>query len=359
MSNISDKVAMVVAGARPNFMKIAPILQEMDRVGLTNVLIHTGQHYDSKMSDDFFEELQIKMPDFNLNVGSDSHARQTAKIMELFEPIITQSMPDILVVVGDVNSTLATALVASKIGVKIAHVEAGLRSFDRAMPEEINRIVVDHISEKLFATSPDALINLRNEGIDDKAEMVGNVMVDTLLNNINRALERPITHSIEKGNFGLVTLHRPSNVDNPNILGEIISALNVISQSLNILFPCHPRTRKQLNNFQLSDAITIIEPVSYMDCIALEANSKLVLTDSGGIQEETTVLGIPCLTLRETTERPITVTNGTNFIVGTKKDNILATFEQVMNKPRLQAKLPEFWDGKASQRIVSSILRSL
>ena len=349
---------MIVAGARPNFMKIAPIASELDRLGINNTLVHTGQHYDQSMSDNFFEELNIKAPDFNLNVGSDTHARQTAKIMEAFEPIVTELKPSLLVVVGDVNSTLATALTAIKLGIKVAHVEAGLRSFDKTMPEEINRIVVDHISDILYAPSRDGVINLQNEGLIDKSELVGNVMVDTLTQHLESARNRPIVSKMADGNYGLLTLHRPSNVDDKKVLTNLIETVSEISKTLKIIFPCHPRTKDKIREFDLPTTFKVIDPVSYLDSIALQASAKVVLTDSGGMQEESTILGVPCLTLRNNTERPITVTEGTNFIVGNDKSKILSTFFDVINKD-FKATMPYMWDGQASKRIVLSLISKL
>ncbi len=355
MLNTSKKIdVMVVAGARPNFMKVAPILNELDNEHVTNVLVHTGQHYDSAMSGDFFEELGIKEPEYNLNVGSHSHAVQTARVMEKFEPVLNEVSPRVLIVVGDVNSTLATALVASKYKTLVAHVEAGLRSNDREMPEEINRVAVDHISDILYATSKDGLINLEREGLIDRSQLVGNVMVDTLLNNLERAKNRPILSTIKFDRFGLLTLHRPSNVDEPELFEDLIKTMSEISMSLPVIFLCHPRTRAKLKGINIPDSIVVLEPVSYLDAIGLEAKASVVFTDSGGMQEETTILGVPCLTLRDNTERPVTVAEGTNFIVGRDKDKIIETFKMVIGQ-EFKPKRPEYWDGKASKRIVESL----
>ena len=358
MSTYSSNSVMIVAGARPNFMKIAPIVAELDKMQVKNTLVHTGQHYDQAMSDSFFEELNIKLPDFNLNIGSDTHARQTAKIMEAFEPIVTEFNPSFLVVVGDVNSTLAAALTAVKVGVKVAHVEAGLRSFDKTMPEEINRIVVDHISDILFAPSQDGVVNLKNEGLLNKTELVGNVMVDTLTQHLNSAIKRPIVSELGVDRYGLLTLHRPSNVDDKEVLKNLIEVIIEISKTLQIVFPCHPRTKDKIKEFNLPKTIKVIDPVSYFDSIALQSAAKVVLTDSGGMQEECTILGVPCLTLRDNTERPITVSEGTNFIVGNDKNKILSTFNQVINK-EFKASVPYLWDGQASKRIVQSLVEKM
>lgn len=358
-----------VVGARPNFMKIAPIadaIQEHNSVSLQKIdhyIVHTGQHYDEKMSDLFFRELGIPKPDVNLGVGSCSHAVQTAEIMKKFEPVLLESNPDFLLVVGDVNSTIACALVGAKLGVKIVHVEAGLRSFDRSMPEEINRVLTDSISDILFVTEPSGKKNLLNEGISpEKIHFVGNVMIDSLLKHRPRAEEKSdILYRLgllEDGNkavsYGVVTLHRPSNVDNPNVFKSITTALNRISERLDLVFPIHPRTKLNLESMgiTLSHSIRVTESLSYLDFLKLVSNARIVLTDSGGIQEETTILGIPCLTIRENTERPITLEQGTNRLAGANGDNILReTWLSLEIKAPINSQ-PELWDGKAGLRIV-------
>jgi UDP-N-acetylglucosamine 2-epimerase (non-hydrolysing) len=359
-----------VVGARPNFMKIAPLIREMRKhAGLHPVLVHTGQHYDVKMAGRFFEDLQIPIPDVSLDVGSGSHAFQTAEVMKRFEPILERERPDLILVVGDVNSTMAAALTAAKLHIPVAHVEAGLRSFDRSMPEEINRLVTDAVSDFLFVTEESGLQNLKAEGVSaEKIFLVGNVMIDSL-----EASRRLWTQSdildrflMQKGQYGVVTLHRPSNVDNLSILKGLIGALAEVSRHCPIIFPIHPRTRKALETagkFEEelyfgdppfpSERVCCVEPVGYLDFMCLVANARLVLTDSGGIQEETTVLGIPCLTLRENTERPITVTHGTNQVIGSSPKRVLTEAMKVLEAPRSTLASPPLWDGHASERTIS------
>lgn len=349
---------LLVAGARPNFMKVAPILAELDRRGVDSVLVHTGQHYDPAMSDVFFEELGIRPPDHHLEVGSASHAVQTARIMEAFEPVVLEEAPDWIVVVGDVNSTVACSLVAAKLQIAVAHVEAGLRSRDWSMPEEVNRLVTDRLSQLLLAPSPDAVENLLAEGYpDDIIVLAGNVMVDTMLMNLDRALARPIRRdlSLDDGAYGLVTLHRPSNVDVRSVLEGLLEGIGTVAQDLPLVFPVHPRVRRALAEVDVPSEIRLIDPVGYLDSIALQARARLVLTDSGGVQEETTVLGVPCLTLRENTERPITVTEGTNQVVGTRPERIVAAARRVLTDPPAPRR-PELWDGQARVRIVDALL---
>lgn len=349
---------LLVAGARPNFMKVAPILAELDRRGVDSVLVHTGQHYDPAMSDVFFEELGIRPPDHHLEVGSASHAVQTARIMEAFEPVVLEEAPDWVVVVGDVNSTVACSLVAAKLQIAVAHVEAGLRSRDWSMPEEVNRLVTDRLSQLLLAPSPDAVENLLAEGYpDDIIVLAGNVMVDTMLMNLDRALARPIRRdlSLDDGAYGLVTLHRPSNVDVRSVLEGLLEGIGTVAQDLPLVFPVHPRVRRALAEVDVPSEIRLIDPVGYLDSIALQARARLVLTDSGGVQEETTVLGVPCLTLRENTERPITVTEGTNQVVGTRPERIVAAARRVLTDPPAPRR-PELWDGQARVRIVDALL---
>ena len=355
-----------VVGARPNFMKIGPVIDEMRRrsARIEPLLVHTGQHYDDSMSDSFFDDLQIPRPDINLEVGSGSHSEQTARIMIAFEQILLKHPPDWVVVVGDVNSTVAAAMVAAKMLVRVAHVEAGLRSCDRTMPEEINRVVTDALADLLLTPSLDANENLLREGISpEKIRFVGNVMIDTLYRNLERARSSPILDrlNLEAGQFCAMTLHRPSNVDDKQTLTGIIDALELISERLPICFAVHPRTRDRLEQFGLSERISkrrsiiLTEPLGYLDFLQLYSNSRLVLTDSGGVQEETTVLGIPCLTLRQNTERPITVTEGTNRIVGNDPEVIKREAFASLEQPARPARAPELWDGHAAVRIVDAI----
>ena len=353
-----------VVGARPNFMKIAPLHSQMsEHPNIQPILLHTGQHYDEKMSKIFFEELEMPKPDIYLGIGSDTHAKQTARIMMEFEDICLTEKPDLVVVVGDVNSTVACALVASKLWIPVAHVEAGLRSFDRTMPEEINRLITDVLADFLFTPSKDGDENLLKEGIPpEKIFFVGNVMIDTLLKMKLKAEGSEILSSyrIEKENFALLTLHRPSNVDDEETFIGILDALEKIQEELPIIFPAHPRAQKMIQNFNLTNRIAnmtnlrIIDPIGYLDFMKLMMSAKFVLTDSGGIQEETTVLGVPCLTLRENTERPVTTTEGTNKLVGVKTENILNAAFAILNGESKAGRIPEFWDGKASTRIINT-----
>jgi UDP-N-acetylglucosamine 2-epimerase (non-hydrolysing) len=355
-----------VCGARPNFMKIAPLVDALSRTPeVTTLLVHTGQHYDERMSRLFFGELGIPKPDLNLEVGSCSHAVQTAEVMKRFEPVCIEHRPDWVVVVGDVNSTLAAALVASKLGIGIAHVEAGLRSFDRRMPEEINRVLTDAISDLLFVTELSGVENLRREGIaDHKVHLVGNVMIDTLLRSRAQADQSVILSKlgIGKGKYAVVTLHRPSNVDDVDAFSSILAAFEQIAEDMPIIFPVHPRSRKNLEGSGLGDRakgianLRLVEPLGYLDFLKLMSDSAVVLTDSGGIQEETTILGIPCLTLRENTERPITVTQGTNRLTGSSTGAILKAYREVRDQPQRPVKVPELWDGRAADRIVTCLV---
>jgi UDP-N-acetylglucosamine 2-epimerase (non-hydrolysing) len=351
-----------VVGARPNLMKIAPLVAEMSRqAGIQQILLHTGQHYDDLMSQVFFEELGIPRPDIYLGVGSGSHARQTAAIMPAFEDALLEQEPDLVLVVGDVNSTLACAITAAKLGVPVAHVEAGLRSNDRSMPEEINRVVTDQLSELLFTTTREAGDHLLREGVPpEKIYFVGNVMIDTLNRHRPQAesLQTPHKFGIEPGHYALLTLHRPSNVDDPKVLAGILAALLEIQGDLPILFAAHPRTRKQIRAFGLQERLNsaanlqMVEPLSYLEALDVMMHARLVLTDSGGVQEETTVLGVPCLTIRENTERPVTITTGTNTLVGTDPDRILAETRRILEGKGKTGGIPELWDGHASERIV-------
>jgi UDP-N-acetylglucosamine 2-epimerase (non-hydrolysing) len=355
-----------IVGARPNFMKIAPIVREMKRRenDFQPLIVHTGQHYDAAMSDSFFVDLGIPKPDFHLEIGSHSHAVQTAKIMIAFEPIVLAEKPDWVLVVGDVNSTIACAIVCAKLGVKIAHVEAGLRSRDRTMPEEINRILTDSISDLLLTTSQDADENLKQEGIsEDKIKFVGNVMIDSLFYNLEKSKESKARENLDLNgkDYAVLTLHRPSNVDEKETFSGLLDALCEISQKLPIIFPVHPRTKANIEKFGFAEQveksnIRLIEPLGYLDFMNLYSGAKLVLTDSGGLQEETTALGIPCLTLRENTERPITIELGTNILVGTNPDKIKqAAYSILENSSTKNTKIPPLWDGKAAERICDAL----
>ncbi len=357
-----------IVGARPNFMKVGPIVEAMNRRSdrFTQLLIHTGQHYDAAMSDAFFEDLDLPRPHRYLGVGSGSHAVQTAAVMTAFEPIVVEKKPDWVLVVGDVNSTLACALVCSKLGVKVAHVEAGLRSRDRTMPEEINRLLTDQIADLLLTPSTDADDNLRAEGIpDERIRFVGNVMIDSLYKQLERANRSEIREQlgVAEKNYAVLTLHRPANVDDKDTLAGIVGALQEIATKLPIVFPAHPRTRKALETFGLTSRLEqqlnlkVIEPLGYLDFLRLYSGARLVLTDSGGIQEETTVLGIPCLTLRNNTERPITIEMGTNVLVGVTPARILDAAFSALNSIEMKEKprVPPLWDGKAAERIVDAL----
>jgi UDP-N-acetylglucosamine 2-epimerase (non-hydrolysing) len=347
-----------VAGARPNYMKVKPVMDALEERGVEVILVHTGQHYDPAMSEVFFADLGIRRPDHFLGAGSGTHAVQTCRVMTAFEPLAADLAPDVVVVVGDVNSTLACALVAAKLVLPLAHVEAGLRSGDRSMPEEINRIVTDRLSDHLFAPSSDAVANLRAEGVPaEQIHLVGNVMADTLLANTNRAAARGILArlGLEPGQYGLVTLHRPANVDDPAVLGSLLHALAEIARSgCALVLPAHPRTCGRLRGAAVPEGVRVIPPLGYLDFIALEASARLVLTDSGGVQEETTMLGVPCLTLREGTDRPITVTEGTNRVVGRDSDRIVAAALEVIADPP-PPRAPALWDGKAGARIAAAM----
>jgi UDP-N-acetylglucosamine 2-epimerase (non-hydrolysing) len=356
-----------VIGARPNFMKAASVLAALAGFdGMSQVVVHTGQHYDVNMSDIFFQQLGMPEPHINLEVGSGSHARQTAEIMSRLEPVLLESKPDLLLVYGDVNSTVAAALVCSKLLIQVAHVEAGLRSFDRTMPEEINRLLTDQIADLLFTPSTDGNENLIREGIvPEKIYLVGNVMIDTLIRLLPFAENRTIITDLglrEKG-YGLVTLHRPSNVDDPAVLNSMIGALNKIGRNLPLIFSVHPRTRMRIAEYGLSaegnGTFHLIDPVGYLDFLSLQRKAKVVITDSGGIQEETTFLGIPCLTVRKNTERPITVTLGTNILVGQDMECLCYEVDRILGGDGKTGQIPPFWDGKAGERIADIIARHL
>jgi UDP-N-acetylglucosamine 2-epimerase (non-hydrolysing) len=363
-----------IVGARPNFIKIAPLMKEMAvRSEITPLLAHTGQHYDVKLAGTFFEDLGIPSPDVSLDVGSGSHAFQTAEVMKRIEPVMEQQRPELVLVVGDVNSTLAAAVTAAKLQIPVAHVEAGLRSFDRSMPEEINRLVTDAVSTYLFVSEESGMKNLAAEGADmARVFFVGNVMIDSLEAS-RRMWERSSIQEqlgVTKGQYGVLTLHRPSNVDQPAVLRGLLEAIAEIGREQPIVFPVHPRTRKRLEDTQEVNAllrftgsgtvqgpgIWCLDPLGYLDFMALVAGARLILTDSGGIQEETTALGIPCLTLRENTERPVTISHGTNRLVGTSPEKIVEEAMLVLKGPKVAPSPPPLWDGHAAERIVSIIL---
>ena len=360
---------MLVAGARPNFMKIAPLIRAVNARGdLPPVcLVHTGQHYDEGMSEVFFRELGLPKPDHHLSVGSASHAVQTAKIMTAFEPVLLAENPACVVVVGDVNSTLACALVASKLGVPVAHVEAGLRSGDRSMPEEINRVVTDAISDWLFVTEASGVENLAREGKAASSVFhVGHVMIDNLLHEVARLQEAPpgdICARLKQtyGRYGVVTLHRPANVDDPQVLSRILRALETIATDLPLIFPVHPRTRGNLEKLgrALHPGIVLTESFGYRDFVHLWGDAEIILTDSGGLQEEATALGVRCVTLRENTERPVTVTEGTNILGGTTTDSILAAYATALTHARRSQRRPRLWDGQAAGRILEILVKEL
>ncbi len=380
----NDLTIMTIAGARPNFMKVASITEAVkahnEHKGtpeINHILVHTGQHYDQKLSKCFFDELRLPRPDINLEVGSGSHAVQTAEIMKRFEPVLLQELPDILIVVGDVNSTVACTLVASKIqypedshltrGMNrplIVHVEAGLRSGDRSMPEEINRILTDALSDILFLTEEDAENNLRAEGIpEDRFLMVGNVMIDTLQRHIEQANERNVREELNiPEKYALVTMHRPSNVDSKDTLKPLLDCLIEISSMIPVVFPVHPRTKNSMTGLGLWDDfsshkdIMLLDPLTYLDFLNLMSHASLVLTDSGGIQEETTSLQVPCITMRENTERPITVTLGTNYLVGTNPEEIIKVAKDILNGKGKRGQVPPLWDGKAGERIIQELV---
>ena len=357
-----------VVGTRPNFIKIAPLIKEISRhLEINHLLVHTGQHYDDSMSKFFFDDLRIPRPDMNLNVGSASDAVQTAKIMQKFEKVIIDQKPDLVIVVGDVNSTFAAALAAKKCAIKVAHVEAGLRSFDMSMPEELNRILTDHISDLLFTTEQSANENLLREGILENVYFVGNVMIDSLLEHREMSMKSNILSKlkIKKKSYWLLTLHRPSNVDSNQSHDCIIDIISKDQQNITMVFPVHPRTIKQIRNFGLEKklrampGLIITEPLGYIDFLHLMDCSKFTITDSGGIQEETTVLKVPCITLRNNTERPATITNGTNMLVSTNKDKVLEMCKKLSSATNMEKKTPSLWDGKAAKRIMKIIIREL
>lgn len=365
---MTKKTLVCVVGARPNFMKIAPIIKQLNKIAehVSVYLVHTGQHYDQEMKASFFQQLGIPEPDIDLGVGSGSHGEQTANIMLRFEPVLDTVKPVAILVVGDVNSTIACSLVAVKKQIPVIHVEAGLRSGDRGMPEEINRILTDQISDSLFTTERSAEANLNKEGIDSKRiHFSGNVMIDTLLTHLKLAKpfaetlkEYQVPLSIAEKGYALLTLHRPSNVDELDTLTKLVKVIAEISLKLPVIFPVHPRTLNRIEQAGLSDLIAAsnifcLPPVGYLQILGLMQSAKMVLTDSGGLQEETTALGVPCITLRENTERPITVDQGTNTIVGTDPDKIIACVEDIISTGGKSGRIPEYWDGKAAERIVA------
>ena len=371
-----------IVGTRPNFVKIAPIIKEINKYKkIKPLLVHTGQHYDFELSEVFFEDLNIPKPDYNLEVGSGSHARQTARIMEKLERVLLRENPNLVIVVGDVNSTLAGALTAAKLhpegplsfdrkegaygaGISVAHVEAGLRSFDMSMPEEINRRLTDQISDFLFVTEASGIKNLLNEGIDrKKIFFVGNVMIDTLVSSKLKIQKSKILKELglEKKNYAVLTLHRPENVDNEKLLKQLFGTIKEIQRKIKIVFPVHPRTKKalkHLSTYALSKLTNLhfVEPLCYLDFLALEFWAKFVMTDSGGVQEETTFLKVPCLTLRKNTERPITVEKGTNIICGRSKEKIIGEVNKILAGKQKMGEIPKYWDGRAAERIVKKII---
>ncbi len=360
-----------VVGARPNFMKIAPVMDAFKRLNPEQkvILLHTGQHYDINMKSQFFEQLGIPEPDIDLGVGSGSHAVQTAEIMLRFEPVLDFEQPDAIIVVGDVNSTISCALVAVKKDIPVIHIEAGLRSYDRKMPEEINRVLTDQISDRLYTTEKKAEQNLAKEGIPgERICFAGNVMIDTLKKNADKAIpfletlkEYKVNADLQAKQYSLLTMHRPSNVDNKNILETLLKIIQKTSQTIPVVFPVHPRTQNKIKEFNLEhyiqdENIHTLPPLGYMQLVGLMKSARLIMTDSGGIQEETTALGVPCITLRENTERPITVEQGTNAIVGTDPDLIYSTFEEVIKTGGKTGNQPELWDGHAADRIVTDLV---
>jgi len=369
---IQPKTLVCVVGARPNFMKMAPIMHELESVKhlVKPYLVHTGQHYDEAMKDTFFKQLCIPEPDKDLGVGSGTHAVQTANIMLQFEPVLNEINPFAVLVVGDVNSTIACGLVAVKKQIPLIHVEAGLRSYDREMPEEINRILTDQISDLLLTTERKAADNLREEGVgDERICFTGNVMIDSLLSNCKQASSLSDTlqkyacnRSLEENNYALLTLHRPSNVDDPDTLKRLITVISEIAETLPVIFPVHPRTQQKIAGAGLLSVlpkgrVIMLPPVGYLEMLGLLRSAKLVMTDSGGLQEETTALGVPCVTLRENTERPITVTEGTNTVVGTDPVKIMQCVDDILTNGGKSGRIPEYWDGKAAERIVAEIVR--
>ena len=360
------KTIVHLVGARPNYMKIAPLMEALKGApGIRQVLVNTGQHYDEAMSKAFLRELELPAPDRNLEVGSASHAVQTAKVMIGFEEVCLAEKPDLVVVAGDVNSTMAASLVAAKLMIPIAHLEAGLRSFDPAMPEEINRIVTDRLADLLLTPSADGDENLLKEGVPaSKIHLVGNIMIDTLMRHLPKATLARIQDRVPvKGKaYGVLTLHRPSNVDDPAILRRILEAIAYVAKKMPVVFPVHPRTRGRLASFGVEDLLTnviLTEPMGYIDFLSLTSHARIILSDSGGLQEESTALGIPCLTLRENTERPVTITHGTNRLVGTQTAAIIAGFDEAMAQEHEPQRRPPLWDGHTAERTAAVLLKFL
>jgi UDP-N-acetylglucosamine 2-epimerase (non-hydrolysing) len=354
-----------VVGARPNFMKATPVVQALaDHGGVRQTLVHTGQHYDKNMSELFFEQLGLPQPEVNLEVGSGSHAAQTGQIMIRFEPVLLERKPDLVLVYGDVNSTVAAALVCSKLGIQVGHVEAGLRSFDRTMPEEINRLLTDQVADLLFTPSEDGNENLECEGVSsEKVHFVGNAMIDTLKRLLPVAKKRsPLKElGIESKSYGLVTLHRPTNVDDPSSLRSVLEVLDDISRQITLIFPVHPRTRQNILQLDLScrnSDLRLVEPLGYLDFLSLQHGADFLITDSGGIQEETTFLNVPCLTVRENTERPVTVTLGTNVLVGQDMDRLRSEVARITDGRAKSGTIPPLWDGRTGERIADLICRT-
>ena len=361
---MTTKITLIV-GARPNFMKAAPLVRELRRHPdhFKPSLIHTGQHYDAKLSDLFFNELEMDPPDLYLGVGSSTHAQQTGRIMVDLEKVWMEEAPDLVVVFGDINSTMAAALVAAKLQIKLAHVEAGLRSFDPAMPEEINRIVTDRLSDYLFVSEQSGLDNLASEGVpESKVFFTGNIMIDSLVNSLEACEKSTVLkdYGLEPGRFAVVTMHRPSNVDDPQQLHQLIDLLNEVGQSIPVIFPCHPRTQKEMakQGVSLGDnsSLIIIEPVGYLDFLRLQSQAMFVLTDSGGIQEETTYLRVPCVTMRTSTERPATTDIGSNILTGPDPDRIRPAVRDILNGKHKTGAIPPLWDGRTAYRIVKHLI---
>ena len=357
-----------VVGARPNFMKVAPLHRAFQEAGIDSLIVHTGQHYDEKMSDIFFEQLEMPEPDVYLGVGSGSHAEQTARIMTAFEKVVEDEEPDLVLVVGDVNSTVACSLVATKMHIPVAHVEAGLRSGDRRMPEEVNRIVTDSIADFLFVTEESGVENLKGEGVpDEKVAFVGNVMIDALVAFRTKAAETSILEDldVDAGAYVAMTMHRPSNVDNRQGVEALLATIQRVAESYPVVFPMHPRTANRFDEFGLADEVentenlTVLEPLGYLEFLRLMEHAGVVVTDSGGIQEETTFLQVPCLTLRDSTERPITVEQGTNELMPLDAEKVAARVEELMQREKSKGRVPPLWDGKASERVVETLAAAL
>jgi UDP-N-acetylglucosamine 2-epimerase (non-hydrolysing) len=361
------KKVISVVGARPNFMKVAPIHRAFQKYNskVNHLVCHTGQHYDEKMSKIFFDDLGLPKPHFYLGIGSGSHAEQTAKVMIEFEKVLLEEKPELIIVVGDVNSTIACSLVASKLNIKVAHVEAGLRSYDRGMPEEINRVLTDSISDYLFVSEESGLKNLKKEGVDEsKIFFVGNVMIDSLIHHIPKSDSSTVMkdYGLNPGEFILVTLHRPSNVDSEEFSKNLFHLFNTLSEKRKIIFPIHPRTKKNFLNFGFkadSENVLLTDPIGYIDFLSLTKNAELIITDSGGIQEESTYLGVQCITVRNNTERPVTVDVGTNHLVGTDLKEVEDVALGILNGNKKKGNIPELWDGKTAERVAEILVKKL